>query len=93
MEVASKMRYAIVIERATSKYSAYVSDLPGCIATGKTIEETKQQIKETIKFHLEGMREDHLPIPTPKRSDRTCGYCHLAQFQQNILALQTRTTK
>lgn len=60
------MRYAIVIEKATSNYSAYVPDLPGCVATGQTIEETEQQIREAIEFHLEGLREDGLPIPSPQ---------------------------
>lgn len=57
------IRYAIVIEKAESNYSAYVPDLPGCIATGRTIEETEQQIQEAIEFHLEGLRDDGLPIP------------------------------
>jgi len=60
------MRYAIVIEKADSKYSAYVPDLPGCIATGRTIEETEQQIQEAIEFHLEGLRDDGVPIPQPE---------------------------
>jgi predicted RNase H-like HicB family nuclease len=59
------MRYAIVIEKAGSNYSAYVPDLPGCIATGLTVEETEAQIREAIEFHLEGMREDGLPFPEP----------------------------
>ena len=59
------MRYAIVIEKAENNYSAYVPDLPGCIATGATIEEVEAQIREAIEFHLEGMREDGLPIPAP----------------------------
>ncbi|MGB3649830.1 MAG: type II toxin-antitoxin system HicB family antitoxin [Rivularia sp. (in: cyanobacteria)] len=57
------MRYAIVIEKATNNYSAYVPDLPGCIATGATIQEVNQQIKEAIAFHLEGLREEGLSIP------------------------------
>jgi predicted RNase H-like HicB family nuclease len=60
------MRYAIVIEKAASNYSAYVPDLPGCIATGRTVEEAEQQIREAIEFHLEGLREDGLPIPSPQ---------------------------
>ncbi len=60
------MRYAIVIEKATSNYSAYVPDLPGCVATGQTIEETEQQIREAIEFHLQGLREDGLPVPSPQ---------------------------
>ena len=59
------MRYAIVIERANSNYSAYVPDLPGCIATGATVEEAKKTIREAIEFHLAGMREDGSPIPQP----------------------------
>lgn len=59
------MRYAIVIEKMESNYSAYVPDLPGCIATGSTIEETEASIKEVISFHLEGLREDHQNIPAP----------------------------
>ena len=57
------MRYAIVIEAAGNNFSAYVPDLPGCIATGATIEETERQIREAIEFHLEGLRADDLPIP------------------------------
>ena len=60
-----KMRYAIVIEKAENNYAAYVPDLPGCIATGRTVEETEQLIREAIEFHLRGMREDGLPIPEP----------------------------
>lgn len=59
------MRYAIVIENAGGNYSAYVPDLPGCIATGGTVEETEQAIREAIEFHLEGMREDGNPFPPP----------------------------
>ena len=59
------MRFAIVIEKAENNYAAYVPDLPGCIATGQTVEETEQLIREAIEFHLRGMREDGLPIPEP----------------------------
>ena len=62
------MRYAIVIEKAENNYAAYVPDLPGCVATGHTIEETEQQIREAIDLHLRGMREDKLPIPEPSSS-------------------------
>ena len=58
-----QMRYAIVIEKATNNYSAYVPDLPGCVATGVTIEEVEAEIREAIEFHLEGLREDGTPIP------------------------------
>lgn len=59
------MKYAIVIEDAGKNFSAYVPDLPGCIATGATIAETEQSIREAIEFHLQGLREDKLPIPAP----------------------------
>lgn len=59
------MRYAIVIENAGANYSAYVPDLPGCIATGATIEECEKQIREAMEFHLEGLREDGLAVPEP----------------------------
>lgn len=59
------MRYAIVIEKAENNFAAYVPDLLGCVATGKTKEETEQQIREAIEIHLRGMREDGLPIPEP----------------------------
>lgn len=60
------MRYAIVIEKAPgSNYSAYVPDLPGCITTGQTIEEVERLMQEAIEFHIEGLREDGLPIPEP----------------------------
>src|SRR6266702_2885042 len=59
------MRYAIVIEKAGNNYSAYVPDLPGCVATGATVEEVEGQIREAIEFHLEGLREDGLVIPQP----------------------------
>lgn len=59
------MRYAIVIEAAGQNYSAYVPDLPGCVATGSTVEETERQIREAIEFHLDGLKADDLPIPLP----------------------------
>lgn len=59
------MRYAIVIEKADGNFSAYVPDLPGCVATGDTEAETEVQIREAIAFHLDGMREDGTPIPLP----------------------------
>ena len=59
------MRYAIVIEKAGDNYSAYVPDLPGCVATGATPLEAEQQMREAIEFHLDGMRDDGTPIPPP----------------------------
>jgi predicted RNase H-like HicB family nuclease len=59
------MRYAIIIEHANGNYSAYVPDLPGCVATGATREETEEQIREAIRFHIDGLREDGQPVPEP----------------------------
>lgn len=59
------MKFAVVIEKAESNYSAYVPDLPGCVATGDTLAETESQIREAIELHLQGMKEDGLPIPEP----------------------------
>jgi predicted RNase H-like HicB family nuclease len=59
------MRYAVVIEKAEKNYSAYVPDLPGCVATGATLEEVECEIKEAIRFHLDIMRHDGAPIPKP----------------------------
>ena len=60
------MRYAIVIEKADNNYSAYVPDLPGCVATGSTIEAVESTIQEAIRFHIEGLTEDGLPVPEPR---------------------------
>ncbi len=59
------MRYAVVIENAGRNYSAYVPDLPGCVSTGATVAETERNIREAIRFHIEGLHEDGLPIPEP----------------------------
>jgi len=59
------MRWAVVIEKAESNFGAYVPDLPGCVATGTTIEETQREIQEAIGFHIEGLRADGLAIPEP----------------------------
>ena len=58
-------RYAIVIERAKSNYAAYVPDLPGCVATGATIKQTERRIRDAIEVHIEGLRDDGLPVPKP----------------------------
>ena len=59
------MRYAVVIEKAEGNYSAYVPDLPGCVATGATVQEVEHEIRGAIELHVEGMREDGLSIPAP----------------------------
>ncbi|MBX9791861.1 MAG: type II toxin-antitoxin system HicB family antitoxin [Pirellulales bacterium] len=58
-------RYAIVIEKATSNYAAYVPDLPGCVATGATVAETERLLLEAIALHIDGLHADGLPIPEP----------------------------
>jgi len=65
------MRCAIVIEKANANLSGYVPDLPGCATTGDTVVEVEQNLRDAIRFHLDGMREDGLPIPTPAT---TCNY-------------------
>jgi len=62
------MKYAVVIERADSNYSAYVPDLPGCVATGATIKEVEKAIRNAITLHLGGLIEDGLPVPRPSSS-------------------------
>ena len=59
------MRYVVVIERAEGNYSGYLPDLPGYVATGATPEEAGQHIRQAIRFHLDGLREDGLPLPEP----------------------------
>jgi len=62
------MKYVVVYEKSSTGWGAYVPDLPGVIATGHTKEETQQLIREAIEFHLDGLREDNLPIPEPSAS-------------------------
>lgn len=57
------MRYAIVIEKTTTGYSAFVPDLPGCIATGDSQTEVENEMKSAIRFHIDGLMEDGLPVP------------------------------
>ena len=59
------VRYAVIFEKAESNWAAYVPDLPGCITTGKTLEETERNIREAIQGHLQTMREFGQPIPEP----------------------------
>ena len=64
------MTYAIVIERTLNGYSAYVPDLPGCVAAGDSQGETEKLIREAVAFHLDAMREHGDPIPEPQTSVR-----------------------
>lgn len=59
------MRYAIVIEKADGNYSAYVPDLPGCVATAATVADVEHEIREAIRFHIDGLKEDGQPVPNP----------------------------
>ncbi|HEX9588853.1 MAG TPA: type II toxin-antitoxin system HicB family antitoxin [Bradyrhizobium sp.] len=59
------MRYAIVIEKADANYSAYVPDLPGCIATGDTVAAVESEIRDAIRFHIEGLQADGIVVPEP----------------------------
>jgi predicted RNase H-like HicB family nuclease len=59
------MRYAIVIEKAEKNYSAYVPDLPGCVATGTSVKEVEAEIRDAIRFHIDGLKADGQPVPQP----------------------------
>ena len=58
-------KYLVIYEKAGENYSAYSPDIPGCIATGKTRKEVEKNIREAISFHIEGLKEDRMPIPEP----------------------------
>ena len=59
------MRFAIVIEQAGNNYSAYVPDLPGCVAVARTTAIVKEEIRDAIRFHIEGLQADGIPVPQP----------------------------
>ncbi len=59
-------RFLIVVEKANGNYSAYSPDLPGCIATGKTAQEAARNMREAMEMHIQGLLEDHLPVPSPQ---------------------------
>ena len=67
----TSMRYAIVIEQAENNFSAYAPDLPGCVATGASLEAVEAEMREAITFHLQGLREDGEPIPPPQAASNT----------------------
>ena len=58
-------KYLVIFERAGENYSTYSPDIPGCIATGATRDEAEKNIREAIGFHIEGLKEDGLPLPEP----------------------------
>ncbi len=59
------MKYLVIIEKASNNYSAYLPDIPGCIATGKTKKEARENVLEALELHIEGLIDDNLPIPEP----------------------------
>lgn len=65
------MKYAFVIESGANNLSGYVPDVPGCIATGQSVDEVCQRLQEALELHVEGMVEDGLPLPT---ATTVCGY-------------------
>ena len=69
-------RYAVVVEHIGANYSAYAPDLPGCVATGESVEETLANMRDAIALHLRGLREDGLPVPDPSS---TTTYVEVAQ--------------
>jgi predicted RNase H-like HicB family nuclease len=70
------MRYAVIIEKGKRNFSAYVPDLPGCVATGKTRKGVERQIREAMELHLDGMREDGIAVPKPTS---ICEYIDLSR--------------
>jgi predicted RNase H-like HicB family nuclease len=65
------MDYVVIIEKGDSSFGAYVPDLPGCVAVGETREEAMKLIREAIEFHIEGLKEDGLPVPVPSSTIQT----------------------
>jgi len=61
-------RYLIIIEETSTGFSAYSPDLPGCISTGRTRDDVERNMREAIEFHLDGLREEGLPVPKPSSS-------------------------
>ena len=59
------MRYMVVVERGETSWGAHVPDLPGCVAVGESREEVLRLIREAIEFHIDGLKEDGVPVPTP----------------------------
>jgi predicted RNase H-like HicB family nuclease len=69
------MKYLVIIEKTDTGYSAYSPDLPGCVTTGQTREETEKNMKEAIEFHIEGLKAEGMDIPPPASSST---YIHVA---------------
>lgn len=63
--------YAVIVERADHNYSAYSPDVPGCVATGRTVGDTLDRFREALIYHLEGLKDDGLPVPEPQAEVHT----------------------
>jgi predicted RNase H-like HicB family nuclease len=74
------MRYAVVIEKAEENYSAYVPDLPGCVATGETVAAVEAEIRDAIRFHVDGMREEGFDGASAKTTVRNTGAKEMKGF-------------
>lgn len=70
------MRYAVIIEKGKRNFSAYVPDIPGCVATGKTRKAVERQLREAIELHLDGLREDGIAVP---KATTICEYIELSR--------------
>lgn len=68
------MKYRIVVEKTATGFSAYSPDLPGCVTTGATKEETEENMKEAVAFHVEGLRQEGFPVPSPDGHSRHAGF-------------------
>ena len=64
-EAPTLMRYVVIIEKANGNYSAYVPDLPGCVASGDTVAAVENEIREAIRFHIDGLQADGIVVPQP----------------------------
>ena len=85
------MDYTVVIEKGPNNYSAYVLDLPGCVAVGDTPEEIREQIREAIDFHLVGLREEGIPIPEPQAvAEKVTVPARLPRFRTALRGLASR---
>ena len=81
-----KLTYAVVYEQAPNNYSAYLPDLPGCVAAGATREEARENIREAATFHIEGLQEDGEPIPEPRLTVRQALDCHASALAESGIA-------
>lgn len=67
------MKYLVIIEQGENSFGAYIPDLPGCVAAGESKEEVMRLIQEAVKFHLEGVQKQGIPIPEPRSHAEVVG--------------------